>query len=37
MSSKTKGQGFYFSRPMPAGDTTQKLRLILATPRIESA
>jgi EAL domain-containing protein (putative c-di-GMP-specific phosphodiesterase class I) len=37
MSCKTKGQGFYFSQPMPAVDTTQNLRLTLATPRIESA
>jgi diguanylate cyclase (GGDEF)-like protein/PAS domain S-box-containing protein len=37
ISSKTKGQGFYFSQPMPAGDTTQKLRLLLAPPRAESA
>jgi EAL domain-containing protein (putative c-di-GMP-specific phosphodiesterase class I) len=27
MGSKTKGQGFYFSRPMSAEDTTRTLRL----------
>jgi diguanylate cyclase (GGDEF)-like protein/PAS domain S-box-containing protein len=36
MSAKTKGQGFYFSEPMPAGDTTQTLRLSLSTERLES-
>jgi EAL domain-containing protein (putative c-di-GMP-specific phosphodiesterase class I) len=35
MSAKTKGQGFYFSEPMPAGDTTQTLRLSLSTERLE--
>jgi diguanylate cyclase (GGDEF)-like protein/PAS domain S-box-containing protein len=29
ISSKTKGQGFYFGRPMSAEDTTQSLRLSL--------
>jgi len=37
ISSKTKGQGFYFSQPMPAGDTTQKLLLSLNTLKTESA
>jgi len=32
MGSATKGQGFYFSKPMRAEDTTQNLRLSLATP-----
>jgi diguanylate cyclase (GGDEF)-like protein/PAS domain S-box-containing protein len=30
MSSKTKGQGFYFSEPMSAEETTQNLRLSLS-------
>jgi EAL domain-containing protein (putative c-di-GMP-specific phosphodiesterase class I) len=29
ISSKTKGQGFYFGRPMSTEDTTQSLRLSL--------
>jgi EAL domain-containing protein (putative c-di-GMP-specific phosphodiesterase class I) len=36
MSSATKGQGFYFSKPMRAEDTTQNLRLRLSTPHTES-
>jgi EAL domain-containing protein (putative c-di-GMP-specific phosphodiesterase class I) len=36
MSSATKGQGFYFSKPMRAEDTTQNLRLRLSTPNTES-
>lgn len=35
MSSQTKGQGFYFSQPMSASDTTQTLRLSLNTPPVE--
>jgi EAL domain-containing protein (putative c-di-GMP-specific phosphodiesterase class I) len=29
MSAETKGQGFYFSQPMSADDTTKTLRLSL--------
>src|ERR1700691_4254459 len=32
MSSKAKGQGYYFSRPMSAEDTTLSLRLTLGRP-----
>jgi diguanylate cyclase (GGDEF)-like protein/PAS domain S-box-containing protein len=35
MSSNTKGQGFYFSQPMSAENTTQNLRLKLLTPGLE--
>jgi EAL domain-containing protein (putative c-di-GMP-specific phosphodiesterase class I) len=37
MSIKTKGQGFYFSQPMTAENTTQNLRLTLKNPPIEDA
>jgi EAL domain-containing protein (putative c-di-GMP-specific phosphodiesterase class I) len=36
MSIKTKGQGFYFSQPMTAENTTQNLRLTLKNPPIEA-
>jgi diguanylate cyclase (GGDEF)-like protein/PAS domain S-box-containing protein len=35
ISSKTKGQGFYFSQPMSAENTTQNLRLSPRLPDIE--
>jgi diguanylate cyclase (GGDEF)-like protein/PAS domain S-box-containing protein len=34
ISSETKGQGFYFSQPMSAEDTTQTLQLTLASQKI---
>jgi diguanylate cyclase (GGDEF)-like protein/PAS domain S-box-containing protein len=37
MSVKTKGQGFYFSQPMTAENTTQNLRLTLKNLPIEDA
>jgi EAL domain-containing protein (putative c-di-GMP-specific phosphodiesterase class I) len=33
-SSQTKGQGFYFSKPLPARDTRQNLRLSLGAPKL---
>ena len=35
MGSATKGQGFYFGKPMRAEDTTQNLRLNLGPPHTE--
>jgi diguanylate cyclase (GGDEF)-like protein/PAS domain S-box-containing protein len=35
MSVKTKGQGYYFSQPMTAENTTQNLRLTLKNPPFE--
>jgi diguanylate cyclase (GGDEF)-like protein/PAS domain S-box-containing protein len=35
MGSATKGQGFYFGKPMRAEDTTQNLRLSLGAPYTE--
>ena len=35
ISSKTKGQGFYFSQPMSAENTTQNLRLSPRLPDID--
>jgi len=35
MSSATKGQGFFFSQPMPAEQTTQTLHLILSARHMQ--